>query len=521
MAMIEGRMLMKNLTVSSRLGIGFATILGLLLVITVFGLWQLHRLADATQAMMNRPLKKERLVSDWYQVVSTSTQRTIAIAKSGDPALAQYFAQEQPAATKKSNDLQDQIAGLLDSPEERALFQQIGAQRTLYVQARDAIYELNKRGQTDAANQQFSGVFIPQANSFENSILALMNLQRAALNRNAGDIAASAATSTILMSSLAGIAILFGLVFAVQLVRSITRPLKDAVEVANQVARGDLTGMVSSSSHDELGQLLDSLGQMKGQLVSIVADVQQGTDAVAMASGQIAAGNADLSARTETQAAALQETAASMEQLSGTVKQNSESAKTASQLALNASETADKGSAVIDLVIDTMSGIEKSTTSIAAITAMIEGIAFQTNILALNAAVEAARAGEDGRGFAVVAGEVRSLAQRSAVAAKEIKELIETSVGRARSGATLVHQAGETMSEIIRSVRHVTGIMDEISAASVEQSHGIDQVAKAIAQMDEVTQQNAALVEQAAAAAGSLEDQASKLRATVSVFRID
>jgi methyl-accepting chemotaxis protein len=521
MILIDGKILMKNLTVSSRLGLGFAIILALLLVITVSGLWQLHRLADATQVMMSRPLKKERLVSDWYRIVSSSTQRTIAIAKSGDPALAQYFALEQPTATKESTALQDQIAGLLDSPKERAVFLQIGAQRTLYVEARDAVYALNKQGQTDAANQQFSGVFVPQADRFQNAILALVNLQRAALDRDAADIAARAASSAILMSSLAAIAILSGLVFAVLLVRSITRPLRVAVEVANQVALGNLTGTVRSSSHDELGQLLDSLGQMKARLMSIVADVQHGTDAVATASGEIAAGNTDLSARTETQAAALQETAASMEQLSGTVRQNSESAHKASQLALKASATADKGSAVISLVIDTMSGIEESTTSIAGIIAVIEGIAFQTNILALNAAVEAARAGEGGRGFAVVAGEVRSLAQRSAVAAKEINELIETSVVRARSGTTLVHQAGETMGEIITSVRHVSSIMDEISAASTEQSHGIDQIAKAIAQMDEVTQQNAALVEQAAAAADSLEDQASRLRATVSVFRIN
>jgi methyl-accepting chemotaxis protein-1 (serine sensor receptor) len=260
---------------------------------------------------------------------------------------------------------------------------------------------------------------------------------------------------------------------------------------------------------------------MQASLVNTVRTVRSGSESIASATKQIAAGNIDLSSRTEEQASALQETASSMDELTGTVKQNAENARQASSLAANASDIANKGSTVVSQVVTTMGDINQSSTKIADIITIIEGIAFQTNILALNAAVEAARAGEQGRGFAVVAAEVRSLAQRSSAAAKEIKELINTSVSRVQTGTTLVGDAGRTMSEIIGAVQRVTDIMGEIAAASEEQSSGIEQVARAVTQMDEVTQQNAALVEEAAAAAQSLEDQAGALKAAVSVFQLN
>ncbi|SAK55029.1 methyl-accepting chemotaxis protein [Caballeronia ptereochthonis] len=306
----------------------------------------------------------------------------------------------------------------------------------------------------------------------------------------------------------------------VSLRRAIGRPLEAALGHFEAIAAGDLRREVVVTSRDEMGLLLEGLAKMRASLLSTVRTVRSGSESIASATQQIAAGNADLSSRTEEQASALQETASSMEELTGTVRQNAENARQASRLAANASEIAGKGSSVVMQVVDTMGEINRSSSRIADIITIIEGIAFQTNILALNAAVEAARAGEEGRGFAVVAGEVRSLAQRSSAAAKEIKELIDTSVARVQTGSTLVDEAGRTMTEIIGAVQRVTDIMGEIAAASQEQSSGIEQVSRAVTQMDEVTQQNAALVEEAAAAAQSLEDQAARLRHAVAAFQV-
>ncbi|SMG05959.1 methyl-accepting chemotaxis protein [Paraburkholderia susongensis] len=320
-------------------------------------------------------------------------------------------------------------------------------------------------------------------------------------------------------------ALLIGVIAAVlsylTLSRAIARPLGAALGHFDAIAAGDLRRPVIVTSRDEMGQLLEGIARMQHSLTETVRSVRSGSESIATATRQIAAGNIDLSSRTEEQASALQETASSMEQLTGTVKQNADNARQASSLAASASEIASKGSAVVGQVVGTMGEINQSSAKIADIISIIEGIAFQTNILALNAAVEAARAGEEGRGFAVVAGEVRSLAQRSSAAAKEIKALIDTSVERVQSGSALVDEAGRTMTEIIGAVQRVTDIMGEIAAASQEQSGGIDQVARAVTQMDEATQQNAALVEEAAAAASSLEEQAARLRTAVAVFQID
>ncbi|MCL9852134.1 methyl-accepting chemotaxis protein (plasmid) [Ralstonia solanacearum P673] len=301
--------------------------------------------------------------------------------------------------------------------------------------------------------------------------------------------------------------------------RSITVPLNRAIEQAEHITRGDLTHAIHVDRTDETGRLLQALQRMQDGLQRMVGQVRAGSDSIAGATQQIAAGNADLSQRTEQQASSLEETASSMAQLTGMVKQNADHARQASSLAVNASDVAVKGGEVVGRVVETMAGINDSSKKIADIIGVIEGIAFQTNILALNAAVEAARAGEQGRGFAAVAGEVRSLAQRSAGAAKEIKALISDSVGRVENGTTLVAEAGTVIDEVVVAVKRVTGIMGEISAASEAQSTGIAQVNLAVAQMDEVTQQNAALVEQAAAAAMSLQEQADGLRGTVAAFR--
>ncbi|MFH7828034.1 methyl-accepting chemotaxis protein [Kluyvera chengduensis] len=302
--------------------------------------------------------------------------------------------------------------------------------------------------------------------------------------------------------------------------KTLIAPLNRLIDSIRHIAGGDLVKRIDVESDNEMGELAHSLRHMQGELARTVGEVRQGADAIYSGASEIAMGNNDLSSRTEQQAASLEETAASMEELTATVKQNAENARQASHLALSASETAQKGGKVVDNVVQTMRDITASSQKIADIISVIDGIAFQTNILALNAAVEAARAGEQGRGFAVVAGEVRNLAQRSAQAAREIKSLIEDSVNRVDLGSTLVESAGETMDEIVNAVTRVTDIMGEIASASDEQSRGIDQVGLAVSEMDRVTQQNASLVEESAAAAAALEEQASRLTQAVAVFRI-
>ncbi|WP_241051322.1 methyl-accepting chemotaxis protein [Achromobacter xylosoxidans] len=323
----------------------------------------------------------------------------------------------------------------------------------------------------------------------------------------------------MILLSLAGVAL--GLLLGWLVTRGITRPLGQAVDAARRVANGDLSGNIQVTSRDETGDLMAALKAMNESLSRIVRDVRDGCESIASASSQIAQGNADLSQRTEEQAASLEQTAASMEQLTSTVQQNASNAGEAEKLVTQASAVAVRGGEVVDGVVQTMSAISESSRRIADITSVIDGIAFQTNILALNVAVEAARAGEQGRGFAVVAGEVRTLAQRSAVAAKEIKALIDESVHRVEGGTRQADEAGSTMREVVDSVRQAAVLVHEIASASAEQSTGIGQVNQAVAQMDTVTQQNAALVEQAAAAAGSMQDQASRLSQQVRRFKVD
>ncbi|MDC8756559.1 methyl-accepting chemotaxis protein [Janthinobacterium fluminis] len=333
--------------------------------------------------------------------------------------------------------------------------------------------------------------------------------------------AAAVIRSELVMLISALVAAAVAVACAFYITKTITEPINTAVKVAQTVASGDLTSRIEVGTTEETGQLLQALKDMNDSLISIVGQVRGGTDTIATASTQIASGNLDLSSRTEEQASSLEETASSMEELTSTVRQNADNAQQANQLAATASGVAVKGGEVVARVVDTMESINDSAKKIVDIISVIDGIAFQTNILALNAAVEAARAGEQGRGFAVVASEVRNLAQRSASAAKEIKTLIGDSVDKVGAGSKLVAEAGSTMGEIVASVQRVTDIMAEISLATQEQSSGIDQINVAIGQMDQVTQQNAALVEEAAAAAESLQEQAGKLADVVGVFKLD
>ena len=337
-------------------------------------------------------------------------------------------------------------------------------------------------------------------------------------------IRADAEAQTNLFNMIKAAAVLFAMLMTVVIYfglrRTVIAPLRGAIQRLDAIAEADLTNPVPEAGKNEIGRLFGAMGTMQQNLTNIVGRVREGSNEIHHGTREIASGNADLSSRTEQQAASIQQTAASMEEMTATVKQNADNARQASTLAADASTTAERGGQVVEQVVQTMHGISTSSKKVADITSVIDSIAFQTNILALNASVEAARAGEQGRGFAVVAGEVRNLASRSADAAKEIKTLIDASVTQIQQGSTLVEQAGTTMSDVVTAVRRVTDIMDEISAASQEQSDGIEQVSQAVGQMDQVTQQNAALVQQASAAAASLEEQANRLEQAVAVFKL-
>ncbi|OEZ93082.1 methyl-accepting chemotaxis protein II [Janthinobacterium sp. HH106] len=513
--------LLRNVSIGVRLGLGFAVILLFSMLITGISVWRLHDVATATRTMMELPLAKERYISDWYAKIDSGVRRTTAIARSSDTTLGAYFAEEAKQSSVVSGELQKKIEALISSPEEKELFRLVSEQRKVYLDSRAQVSKLKADGQEAEAEKAFQGIFVPGSTKYLKVVNDMLQHQRASIDTTAREIDDVAKTSRNLLLTLAVLALGFGVVCAWLLTMGIVRPLRTAVDIARKVADGDLTAQIDASAKDETGQLLQALKDMNTSLLNIVSEVRTGTDSIATSSTEIAAGNQDLSSRTEEQAGSLEETASSMEELTSTVKQNADNARQANQLAASAAQVAVKGGEVVAQVVGTMESINASSNKIVDIISVIDGIAFQTNILALNAAVEAARAGEQGRGFAVVASEVRNLAQRSASAAKEIKTLIGASVEQVNAGSMLVAQAGSTMNDIVDSVQRVSDIITEITAASSEQSVGIDEINRAIGQMDAVTQQNAALVEESAAAAESMQHQAHNLAQVVSVFKLN
>ncbi|MEN4922479.1 methyl-accepting chemotaxis protein [Achromobacter spanius] len=510
----------RNFSIGARLALGFGAVLALLLALAGVSQYELSRIGTINRTITQETWTKASAISVVDVTTRANARVNLELIVNADPAATDKLFQQIEANRKRIDQALATLRPLFHTEDASARLRTLEEARGRYVKSFQAVGALIRNGERDAARQRLLQETLPILDSLQAHIIELSRVQSA--DMDAAGIASQdvIGQASRLNLALAGIALVLGAVFAWQVTRSITRPLARAVKAAETVAGGDLAQRIEADSRDETGRLLHALQDMQERLAGAVRAIRHGSETISSASGQIAAGNADLSSRTEEQAASLEETAASMEELASTVKQNADNARQANQLAASASDIAQRGGAAVSAVVGTMQDISASSRKISEIVSVIDGIAFQTNILALNAAVEAARAGEQGKGFAVVAGEVRSLAQRSAQAAREIKALIEDSAGKVGAGSRQVEGAGATMQEIVAAVRHVTDIMGEIAAASHEQASGIDQVNRAVAQMDETTQQNAALVEEAAAAAGSLQDQARELVRTVGVFRL-
>lgn len=506
--------------IGARLGAGFAAVILLMVMLIVFSSTRLTTVSELNKKIIDKDWVKVNAAQTINALTNSNGQLTLGLFILSDAAqVARTY--EQINANKQV--IASMIATLDEAiylPEGRAMLEDIKRDRQIYVASFSQVARLLEEQKHEAAVRLMNSETLPVLKRLNSRLNDLVELQKKIVAQSGEAIDGQITSTRTLMITLGLAAMLLSIVIAYRISAGITGPIKDAVEVAQAVAAGDLTSEIRVLGNDETGLLLQALKHMNQNLFDIVAKVRAGTDSIAAASGQIASGNLDLSARTEEQASSLEQTAASMEELTATVRQNAENARRANQLAASASSVATVGGTVVAQVVDTMNSINASSRKVVDIIGVIDGIAFQTNILALNAAVEAARAGEQGRGFAVVATEVRSLAQRSAAAAKEIKALIGTSVEQVEAGSKLVADAGNTMDQVVASVRRVTDIMQEISAASQEQSAGIEQINQAIIQMDQVTQQNAALVEEAAATSEALEQQAGILAGVVSTFKL-
>ena len=511
-----------NFKISAKLGIIFVVLVVMTAVAGGFALLQMAKINGNTEELADNWLPSVQYLGEMQYFLNESRSAEVLHVLAVVPEDKKPEAQRIAENKRKLEEVGQKFFALLASPEEKRLWEQYSQQLKAYDASNVKLLALSDVGpaELDATSAYVRGESRTAFRALQSTLTEMtkMNVQGAGGAR--ATAAGTYATARMAVAAVVLIAVVLAIVLGVWVTRQITRPIAFAVHAAQGFAAGDLTHSLQVQGTDEPAQLLAAMESMRVGLVHVVSQVRSGSESVATASAEIAQGNHDLSARTEQQASALEETAASMEELGSTVRQNADNASQANQLAMSASKVAIQGGEVVGQVVETMKGINESSRKIADIISVIDGIAFQTNILALNAAVEAARAGEQGRGFAVVASEVRSLAGRSAEAAKEIKTLIGDSVGRVEQGTALVDKAGTTMTEVVSSIRRVTDIMGEISAASSEQSSGVAQVGEAVTQMDQATQQNAALVEQMAAAASSLKSQAQDLVQVVATFKL-
>ncbi|MHA4871454.1 methyl-accepting chemotaxis protein [Duganella sp. PWIR1] len=514
-------MKLPQLNTGMRVMASFAVLLLVMACMSGVSLWRLQAANDMASSLVNEKLARQQLTSELLGVTELNALRAMSIGRSDSLEVSDIFQAQLNAGEKTAAELERRLAAMPVEAGEAALMPAVAQKKAAFLAMRADLFKFKDSGRiqevSELLDNQWPGVYKAYAGALE-KLLAYQAQQAKAL---AAHSASQFEASRALLVGLGMATLALGAALALLLTRSIVRPLTQAVELAEQVAGGELHVAIAHGRSDEIGQLFDALSHMTCRLADTVGRVRDGAVAIDSASREIASGNMDLSRRTEHQAGALEETASAMDELTAAVKQNSGNARQANQLAMSASEVAGKGGAVVTEVVQTMASINDYARKIVDITSVIDGIAFQTNILALNAAVEAARAGEQGRGFAVVAGEVRNLAQRSAEAAKEIKKLINDSAERVASGSALAEAAGATMGDIVASVQKVTTIIGAISAASAEQEHGIEQVNAAISEMDDVTQQNAALVEEAAAAAAAMQAQARELSQLVGAFKTD
>ena len=507
----------RNLRIGARLAISFGVVLLLAVLAIAVGLQQVASVAERNELLLKDPLTKERITSDWYRVIDAGSRRTLAMAVSADPVLEETFRDDLKAASALSTQYQQQLTALATSDDEKRLLADIAAARTTYLNLRNEIATLRREGKGDQA-----GAFVerlkPATKGYLSTLQAMLDHERAAIDKQAAEIKATVSRSLWALGALGVAIVLLDGCFSGLIAIGITRPIRSAIHAAQRIAGGDVESPVAVDRRDELGQLQQAMRHMAEQLRQMIHAIRDSAGVIASASTEIASGNTDLSQRTEEQSSSLQRTASSIEELSSAVRNNADSSRQAQQLVAGATTSARQGDQVVKDVVGTMQAITASSKRIGDIIAVIDGIAFQTNILALNAAVEAARAGEQGRGFAVVAGEVRTLAQRSSTAAKEIRSLILDSVEKVDSGARLVTQAGDAMHEILGSIEQVDAIIGHIAIASEQQAGGIAHVNQAVAALDGTTQQNSALVQQSAAAALSLQEQAQRLVKSVAVF---
>ncbi|MDZ7855209.1 methyl-accepting chemotaxis protein [Sphaerotilus sp.] len=511
----------RNLKIGTRLALAFGALVALALLVGSIGINRLSELNTSLALIGSDRVPKVQFAADITDDVNLIARELRNALMWDDQDKIKKALDAAAEARERANRNLESLAANITSEEGKERLASLNSARAAYLPLQQQFVDLVQAGKKEEATTLLSERLRDAQLAYIKSLDSLKDLQIALVTRAVDNGSTQYSEAKLVMFSLlAGMAAI-GALMGWWITRSITGPIHDAIGVAERVAEGDLSSHIDASGQDEAGRLLAALKAMNDSLVGIVSTVRSSSDSIAAGSAQIASGNTDLSQRTEEQASALEETASSMEELGTTVKQNADHARQANALALSASAVASQGGQVVGQVVGTMRDINDSSKQIVDIISVIDGIAFQTNILALNAAVEAARAGEQGRGFAVVASEVRSLAQRSAEAAKQIKTLIAASVARVEQGSALVDQAGVTMQDVVSSIRRVTDIMGEISTASAEQSRGVTQVGDAVRQMDQVTQQNAALVEESAAAAESLKQQALQLVHAVAVFKID